>query len=362
MRSTGFKSGFLAWAAERGYYASACCIPHSIIVSSLKNEVYSWVRRLERQHRARVRSARKFDVLFDWTKGGALAFRSLREPDYAPLTITSRKVSTYLVRQRLSRHDHTILVRDARAFKLEFPIVINDHKYWIRSIQRNRLYLTKPVTVRCVTAAVTQTIAVTDPKELLDAAHSEMEQWWNCDPVDQQLQNLPPASPIHRYLQATAKPTPLPFSPFSWETWKTGTRGCKNTSARGICGFSARDLKILPEVLASLFIAIFRPLRKAPKAPPGPSTGLLRQPRASLKLRTLPVYCTRAPLQCSGCYTECGLERGLKHFLHGCPVCSPPLLYVARRKANAQPCGTIHRTWSKRTYAIVLAYTALSLI
>ena len=242
--ATGFSKSFPAWMCNQCQIFVPINIPHIGYILELKNMYRKWHQtELNKFFLSKIK-ARKKSILLDIAKGGSRCFEEVRDPAPLHQTFVAHRVKVKVQYTTWPKSGRKILkIRDAEKLDMNFPISFQGQNCRITKIQGDMVHLDQPVRLKSLDLVVEQQQLTADPKQMHDRTFEAWNEHWQrdcADPNDDDWDGVIP------YLQHINPVPEMPFENFSQELWEQHLPAVKTKTARGGCGFSAKDMIQFP--------------------------------------------------------------------------------------------------------------------
>ena len=251
LSSTGFGRSFAHWVSVYGSFDLQLLSLE--LAQSLFDLVSVYATSLA-THAWRARQADFIHALEDsWqANGGSLPFRLIKESPLPPVLDLTICHKVRLLPQRWSPYGlEWIKVANPQDFPVDSRLCYGDNVVQVVSVAQDSIQLSARLTRR-EASELQRTFTTADPQIWAPAFLHNWEQFWRTDtlvdvddaPVAQVLQSLPQFPPDR-----------LP--PLCWDDWVSAVRSAKKRTMRGVDGWSAKELCLLPRDVVELLLCLF---------------------------------------------------------------------------------------------------------
>lgn len=252
----GFTKNFAFWICTNFKMFVPRNLPHIEYVLELKNAFRRWHQsELNKFFLLKVKN-RKKSVLLDIAKGGSKCFEEIRDP--APLH-QSFVVQNLSLQVRYTawpkKGKRQIYVYGADQLDVNFPVRFQGQECNIVKIEGGNVTLNKPLRLKNLQLRLEQQQITADPKEMHERTFKAWNEHWqrDCkDPNDDDWDDVIP------YLQHVNPVPEMPFEDFSMQLWDKHVKAVKTKTARGGCGFSAKEMLNFPPAILEWLFEIYR--------------------------------------------------------------------------------------------------------
>ena len=252
----GFTKNFAFWICTNFKMFVPRNLPHIEYVLELKNTFRRWHQsELNKFFLLKVKN-RKKSVLLDIAKGGSKCFEEIRDP--APLH-QSFVVQNLSLQVRYTawpkKGKRQIYVYGADQLDVNFPVRFQGQECNIVKIEGGNVTLNKPLRLKNLQLLLEQQQITADPKEMHERTFKAWNEHWqrDCkDPNDDDWDDVIP------YLQHVNPVPEMPFEDFSMQLWDKHVKAVKPKTARGGCGFSAKEMLNFPPAILEWLFEIYR--------------------------------------------------------------------------------------------------------
>ena len=256
LRANGFKSGFTVWVLDELGMFVPLSLPSTAYVAELV-EGFSKFYHVEVVNLQLEKSRKRREVVaHDISQGGPMLHREVKDQSAPPLGFLAWHVSAKAKRMRWAKQGMQCIVIDGcHEFVEGFPITFQGQTVMLLRVVGNHLYLDGKVKLKDANdLCIKQRITYAD----LDSMHSQIasswSQMWQRDPSDDSLDNW---SGFIKLADDLACQDEFQYQPFDEHLWNASLKGLSNKSSRGACGFSPRDLKLMPSCLVRWLFRIY---------------------------------------------------------------------------------------------------------
>ena len=256
LNANGFHGGFASWVNFQFSMFVPIQLPHVEYLAALLAEFQFFYRNAESNFRFQKSRSKNETILEDIVKGGALSYSEIRDRAPPPLAFLQENKVATIVPQRWAKHGNTtILVDDNPGFQVGLPIQFQNQSAIIEKIEGKKIVLDKPVKCRNFQGIVKQQQSTADPDHMHQIIDEAWSQMWQRDDPNDTFEKWPDCIEIISSLEDCAS---CPYQKFDLEMWKKYLKGINMKSSRGACGFSSRDLTLIPPKLLEWLFRIFQ--------------------------------------------------------------------------------------------------------
>ena len=256
LSANGFRGGFAEWVNRHFGMFVPIKLPHCEYVAALLAEFQFFYRGFESQYRSEQNLRRRGTILEDITRGGSLSYQEIRDRAPPPLAFLQENIKANIIPQRWSKQGNSALLVDSDpGFQVGLPVDFQQQIAVITKVERNKVFLDRPVKCKNFQGIITQQKSTADPElmhQLVDKAWSQM---WSRDNPEDTHEQWPDCVEIITCLEDCAS---CPYQKFDLDMWNKYLKGINMKSSRGACGFSSRDLTLFPPSLLEWLFQIFR--------------------------------------------------------------------------------------------------------
>ena len=182
--------------------------------------------------------------------GKRMAFKYLREPSPGLIqTVERHRTTTANEKSPLQFGLITVTSLDEVPWDLLRTVQINGHDATIVDVQGAdiELMLTDPPDSLPPPYNLTQIITTSDPQQVSDELSQYWNQFWQRDTPDQQ-NHIHEWPQFQQILELIPQHETISITMTNLQDWLTAIKAVKSTTARGSCGWSADELKSLPDI------------------------------------------------------------------------------------------------------------------
>ena len=256
LAAEGFHRGFPAWVNHNFGMFVPIQLPHVEYIAALLAEFQFFYRTMETQYCSDQNLKRRETILEDITRGGSLSYQSIRDRAPPPLAFLQEKISAKVIPQRWSKQGNCVLLVDENpGFQVGLPIETMEQTAIISQIEGRKIHLDRPVKCKNFHGVVVQQISTADPNKMHEMIDKSWSQMWSRDNPNDTVEQWPDCVEI---ISSLADCESCPYQEWNFEMWNKYLRGINMKSSRGACGFSSRDLTLIPPKLLEWLFSIFR--------------------------------------------------------------------------------------------------------
>ena len=256
LSATGFHHGFAQWICTEfaSFVPSEC--PHLEYIVALKQELLCrYKAKSQRFFLAKQRNRRNC-VALDVASGGTRTFAELREPALPPPDHVAFQVTANIRHTRWTKNGLNTLccIEAEHGLICGIPITFQGQHARIIDIQGAKIWLDKPVKLRNYSDfTISQIQRSSDPEVMHSKTREGWDTLWQRD-AGAEIQEWDEGA---CFMTCLADCPSLPASEFNLDQWKQIIRRIPRRSARGACGFSKRDLQVMPVSLTCVLFTLF---------------------------------------------------------------------------------------------------------
>ena len=253
--ATGFHRGFAQWICTDldAFVPSSC--PHLEYVLAVKHALLRCYRAKSQNFFLAKQRNRRRSIALDIASGGTRTFSEVREPALPPPDHVAFKVSAKIRPSRWTKTGLTQLtcVDANHSLVVGLPVLFQDQQAIVVRTQGEHIWLDEPLKLRNPhDLCLSQIQRSSDPEVMLSKTQEGWDTLWqrdvNCDNNEWEEGA--------NFMSCLADCPSLPVTEFDIDRWKQGLRRIPKRSARGACGFSKRDLQVMPNPLTSLLFTM----------------------------------------------------------------------------------------------------------
>ena len=256
LAAEGFHKGFPDWVNHNFGMFVPIQLPHVEYIAALLAEFQFFYRKIETQYSSDQNLKRRETILEDITRGGSMSYQSIRDRAPPPLAFLQEKISAKIVPQRWSKQGNCVLLVDENpGFHVGLPIETMEQTAVINRIEGRKIYLDRHVKCKNFQGVVVQQTSTADPSKMHEMIDKSWSQMWSRDNPDDTIEQWPDCVEI---ISSLADCESCPYQEWDLEMWNKYLRGINMKSSRGACGFSSRDLTLIPPKLLEWLFSIYR--------------------------------------------------------------------------------------------------------
>ena len=256
LNANGFHGGFAFWVNCKFSMFVPIQLPHVEYLAALLAEFQYFYRNAESNFRFMKSRSKSETILEDIVKGGALSYGEIRDRSPPPLAfLQENKVATIVPQRWAKQGNTTIIVDDNPGFQVGLPIQFQNQSAVIEKIEGKKIVLDKPVKCQNIHGIVKQQQSTADPEQMHQIIDKAWSQMWQRDDPNDTFEQWPDCIEIISSLEDCAS---CPYQKFDLDMWKKYLKGINMKSSRGACGFSSRDLTLIPPKLLEWLFRIFQ--------------------------------------------------------------------------------------------------------
>ena len=255
LNATGFTKSFPFWICNHFQMFVPIHLPHIGYILELKNLFRKWHQTEVNRFFLFKIKARKKSILHDIAKGGSRCFEEVRDPPPLHQTFVANRLKLkvqYTTWPKKGRK--SVIVRDANKLDTNLPIIFQEQKCQIVKIDGDRVHLEPPIRLRNLDLVIEQQQVTADPTLMHERTFQAWNEHWrrdSADPNDDDWEGVIP------YLQHINPIPEMPFEHLSLDLWNEHLPAVKTKTARGGCGFSAKEMARFPAPILKWLFQIY---------------------------------------------------------------------------------------------------------
>ena len=206
---------------------------------------------------------RKNNTLQDFAKGGKLTFAAVRDNQVQPFQTIANQIVVDLPRQRWTKEGKSRLLTTTKCTQLDqsLPAVFQGQTVSITEVCDRYVVLDRPVKLKqAQPLQLTQIQMHCDVPTVQKITCDAWGQMWNRDEPDDHMGNW---THIADRLTCLGDCPSLDFQPLQVDEWKHHARAVKKGSARGSCGYTPKELTLMPDSLTELLLQLLTNIEQA---------------------------------------------------------------------------------------------------
>eukprot|EP00438_Fugacium_kawagutii_P030424 Skav216209 [mRNA] locus=scaffold238:162497:167203:+ [translate_table: standard] len=267
LHAPGYHKTFQDFALNQlGIFVPAAC-PSCEYVHYLTSAFRAMVQKEVRSFHTEVLAKRQEAVLRDIKQGGSHAFASVRDPQQPPYQSIHTTNSVSINRQRWTKTGlSTLLITgDCSVFDVSRPVYFQDQERFITHYDTTTITFDHPVRNRNMDDVLIWQQKVV--ANILDLQKETAEAWsdlWQRDDPGEDW-----ASAINALNCFSGYPE-IQFEHLTVDEWKRHASQASNKSARGACGYTPRELIMMPAELTQWLLDMLETIEDAYAQWPAP--------------------------------------------------------------------------------------------
>ena len=249
--ASGFEGSFQKWILDNTGMFVPTQLPDCQYIQVLYDEFMHFVQaEVAREKHQQYRQYQKL-TLEDIAKGGGMSFQAVRTPSNPPPAFLSQTVEVPVTKQRWRKEGLKVVqCQQARRLQEGIPAQFQEQDVMITKVDTNLVEFDKPVRLRnACNMLITQKQTACLPQQMQTMVSNAWNQYWQAPPVDR--------AKAAEFVSSLSDCESCPYKEFGLESWNKMMRGVNLRSARGACGFSMKDLAMLPEVLVTWLFQLY---------------------------------------------------------------------------------------------------------
>ena len=266
LKAPGFGKSFQVWAREQ------CGLDCTVLTPVLAYNLFQCVSQFANDTASLAWRARQADFVHaledSWSnQGGSLPFRMIKESPLPPVLDLSVCKRVRLLPQRWSPYGlEWFKLANPGDFQVGMALTTGDLVVEVKALGLDTIQVSSRLTRRQA-SELSCAYTTAEPSDWVPHFLGNWEQFWKSeDPVDvpsvQLLNDLPQFPQVH-----------LP--PLSLCDWRDAVKSAKTRTMRGIDGWTATELRWLPDSVVTLLLLLFDQVRQSREWPKQLTTWLL---------------------------------------------------------------------------------------
>ena len=263
--ATGFRKGFALWIVS----TLGIFIPLSLPPLATVSEVYEAFKKYHKNEESELIllriHRRRVSVALDASQSGAQAFREIRERPKPPMTHVTFQLTATVKPQRWKKQGISIVLHDplqnGENFRIGHPLKFQGQLTEVTDVQPGYIKVHPGLRLRNThDMNLSQTIKSCDAIDMQTKTAEAWNTMWRRDKKDTDEENLLSGDDwgaLPQFMTCLADCPSLPFQEFQVSKWKQVVARVKSKSSRGSCGFSKREISIIPHCLLRTLFAMF---------------------------------------------------------------------------------------------------------
>ena len=261
----GFKQGFPKWAVNELQWVFPQNLPSHEMCKVFAYSFHQYFAQLDAQVKREERE--KLMTVFDtdWAKGGSKSFAGIREDGPQQLCYVAKTKRFKICRVRWPKQGRTtICCYEAHEIDLNLPITFQGQTVNVVSVQDKWVTLRKPLILKNGHDFIaTQRAFVYDTTSATD----EVVSTWNAFLKRDEAHLTDGWTDAEQIAHMIPQQSEIPVPDYNFDLWTSTQATTPEKSARGSCGFTVREMRVMPEWLVSLLFQIFRLIDSTSKWP-----------------------------------------------------------------------------------------------
>ena len=255
LEATGFTGSFPLWICTHFQMFVPVNLPHIGYILELKDVYRAW-------HQAEVNKfflykikARRKSILQDIRKGGSRCFEEIREPAPLPQSFVAYQIKLKVQYTPWPKQGREcVKVVSADKLDINVPVTFQGQVRNITKIQGCFVHFDTPIRLRNLNMILEQNQTTADPTQMHNRTFEAWNEDWkrdHNDPNDDDWEDVIP------YLQHINPVPTIPYRKFDLELWNKHLTAVKIKTARGGCGFSAKEMSMFPPSILTWLFCIY---------------------------------------------------------------------------------------------------------
>eukprot|EP00435_Cladocopium_sp_Y103_P053832 s505_g17.t1 len=202
------------------------------------------------------RFARECRMMRDVQKGGAEAYKSVRDNAAPPFHAIVKETTAKVTRQIWPKEGRASVrvYQDPGGFDFQFPVYFQDQECFVTKVEGPIWFLDRPVKWRSTDDwNIKQRRVIADHKEMQQLTGQAWSEMWRREPENDVIENWPD---VLSSLQSLPDFPTMQVQPLTPEMWRSNARSVAKKSARGCCAYTARELLLMPDNLVYWLLSI----------------------------------------------------------------------------------------------------------
>ena len=255
LNATGFTKSFSFWICNNFQFFVPVNLPHTGYILELKNVYRVWHQAELNRFFLYKMKARKKSILQDIAGGGSRCFEEIRDPPPLPQSFVANKIRLKVLYTVWPKHGKKcIKVPMADKLDLNTPILFQNQTRRITRIQNTCVFLDSPVRLKSLDMFLEQLQTTADPLEMHSRTFEAWNEHWTRDHKDPNDDSWDDVIP---YLQHIDPVPEMPFQELNLDIWNHHLKAVKTKTARGGCGFSAKEMIMFPSSILEWLFEIY---------------------------------------------------------------------------------------------------------
>ena len=248
----GFPGSFCQWSLlEQGIFMTVNVPP-----PALCGEIYQAVRDFfiaqERLYILTKAAESREDLLLDWKRGGAKAYRQLKNSEQCQLSHIVRITPLPVKAVRWPKTGRTkIPLKSTVDLSIGDVLVYHQKEFVVQNVHESAVWVHPPLTPQEWPPDISIKKTLVCPSEIDHEIRTVWGQWFHRD------NDHTCWTDAMMYVDSMPEHVPMPYVPFSVDKWTHMLKGVSTKSARGSCGFSVQELKLIPDALLQPLFELF---------------------------------------------------------------------------------------------------------
>ena len=250
LSSPGFGRSFTTWVTQHGFDSDLCLSLD--VVSALFDMVSAFASALATQ----AWKARHSDFVLgleeSWQSGGSLPFRLIKESSLPPVQDLTICHYAKLLPQKWSQYGlEWIKLSNPFDFPIGSEVCVGRRNVKVVAVAQDSIQLTDRLTRR-EASNLHRTFTTADPQVWAPHFLAKWEHFWRSDSLVD-----PEESTVQQVLQSLPTFPQDSLAPLCWDDWVVAVHSAKKKTMRGIDGWSAKELCMLPRDVVELLLKLF---------------------------------------------------------------------------------------------------------
>ena len=228
----GFSKSFASWVVIHLGWFVPLQTPHEEYVEGLHEAFTAFHKREIQEHYMRQTAKNKLKVTQDISKGGAMAFRDVKDVPTPPLDAINWVASCKLARTTWKKGGKKVIqLSEAPDLDIAMPVDFQGQSRWITKIEGNYITLDRSVTLKdAENPCVTQKRSSSKCRDMHQQLISYWSSLWN---RDNHIDNAH-WDDAKSFITCLGDCPSCEFKPLSHDMWKQSLRGVKKSNGQGL--------------------------------------------------------------------------------------------------------------------------------
>ncbi|CAE7544167.1 unnamed protein product, partial [Symbiodinium natans] len=262
----GFPGSFCQWLLfDKGVFMPMACPP-----LPLCEEIYTVVRDFfesqQRQYILTKAAETREELILDWKRGaGGKAFAQLRSFDQPPLSHVVQEIPLSCRRVRWPKSGRTkIPLQSLPDIRVGDVLEYHGQEFLVQRVHAGAVSVFPRLSPREWPPRILLKKTLVDPAEADVEIRHTWGQWFHRDAST----SLDDWDDAISFIEGTLRPfEPMPYTHFDVRKWTHLLKGVSTKSARGSCGFTVKELKLIPASMLPALFELFHALEEGASWP-----------------------------------------------------------------------------------------------